>query len=276
MKIGFMQGRLCDQIDGKIQAFPWSDWELEFERAQRLNITLMEWTLDYERLYENPLMTALGRKRIIQLSKESGVKVVSLTCDFFMQAPFFKVSGKKQIDLLHDLYLVLDAAAEIGLCYVVLPLVDNSSLASKEEEIIFVDKLLSLHDVLAIKDLKIIFESDFSPERLKDFIEQFPDDTFGINYDIGNSAALGYSSIDEISSYGHRIDNVHVKDRILGGTTVPLGQGNADFPTVFKALRSSGYRGSFILQTARVPKQHDEAVKRFQTMTLNWWNNSGS
>mgnify|MGYP000964025225 FL=1 len=57
MDIGFMQGRLCDRVDGKIQAFPWRDWEIEFPAAERLGIGLMEWTLDQDRLYESPVMT---------------------------------------------------------------------------------------------------------------------------------------------------------------------------------------------------------------------------
>ena len=63
-RIGFMQGRLCDRVDGKIQAFPWRDWELEFPRAQALDLRLMEWTLDQDRLHENPLLTAAGQARI--------------------------------------------------------------------------------------------------------------------------------------------------------------------------------------------------------------------
>jgi L-ribulose-5-phosphate 3-epimerase len=54
-QIGFMQGRLCEPVDGKIQAFPWRDWESEFRNAAAIDLRLMEWTLDQERLNENPL-----------------------------------------------------------------------------------------------------------------------------------------------------------------------------------------------------------------------------
>ena len=42
-----------------------------------------------------------------------------------------------------------------------------------------------------------------------------------------------------------------LKDRMLGGGTVPLGTGSADFPTCFRLIHAAGFRGSFILQTAR-------------------------
>ena len=60
---------------------------------------------------------------------------------------------------------------------------------------------------------------------------------------------------------------------MLGGTTVPLGTGSADFPEVFSALRRIDYRGDFILQTARAAdNRHAEAIARYRDMTLTWWN----
>ena len=47
------------------------------------------------------------------------------------------------------------------------------------------------------------------------------------------------------------LGSVHVKDRLLGGGTVPLGTGAADFPACFRLFRQSSYRGPFILQAAR-------------------------
>lgn len=272
MDIGFMQGRLCDQVDGKIQAFPWRDWALEFEAAQRLGVSLMEWTLDQDRLYENPLMTEAGRQRIKQLSQAHGVRVLSLTGDCFMQAPFYKARGEERTGLLRDLDAILDAAQSIGISYVLIPLVDNGALTSQEEETALLEGLLPLRERLVEGGLKIVFESDFPAERLGQFIARFPADSFGINYDIGNSAALGYNAAEELEAYGDRVVNVHVKDRILGGTTVPLGTGNANFAQVFAALHKVGYSGHFILQCARAADgDHAGAVARYRDMTQAWW-----
>ena len=59
-----MQGRLSPVIDGRIQAFPWPFWQNEFAMAERLGVRLVEWTLDEDRLYENPLLTAAGQTEI--------------------------------------------------------------------------------------------------------------------------------------------------------------------------------------------------------------------
>ncbi len=277
MDIGFMQGRLCDRIDGKIQAFPWRDWEAEFPRSQALGLGLMEWTLDQERLHENPLMTAAGQARIRELSERHQVRVLSLTGDCFMQAPFYKVDGAKREALLKDLRAILDASQQVGIRYVLVPLVDNGSLQTPEHEAALLEGILPLRQRLADAGMKIVFESDFGPERLAAFIARLPQDAFGINYDIGNSAALGFSPAEEIGSYGRRIDNVHVKDRKLHGTTVPLGTGDADFPAAFGALRKAGYAGHFILQTARADdNDHAGALARYRDMTRAWWTQSGS
>ncbi len=272
MDVGFMQGRLCDCVDGKIQAFPWRDWQSEFAAAQRLGLTLMEWTLDQERLYENPLMTEEGRQAIRALMQRHGVRVLSLTGDCFMQAPFFKAEPEARKRLLADLQAVLDAAHAIGIRYVLIPLVDNGAIQNAVQEQALLDGLLPLTDVLVQRGMKIVFESDFAAQRLATFIAAFPAPAFGINYDIGNSAALGYAAAEEIRAYGQRIDNVHVKDRMLQGTTVPLGTGNADFTQAFSSLRAAGYAGHCILQTARAQDgDHAGALSRYRDMTLEWW-----
>ena len=58
-EIGIMQGRLSPMLNNKIQAFPWDNWENEIVEASRNNFSLMEWTLDDERLFENPSEVAV-------------------------------------------------------------------------------------------------------------------------------------------------------------------------------------------------------------------------
>ncbi len=55
-----------------------------------------------------------------------------------------------------------------------------------------------------------------------------------VNYDSGNSASLGYDPRDEFAAYGARVGSVHIKDRVKGGSTVPLGTGDTDFMALFE------------------------------------------
>jgi L-ribulose-5-phosphate 3-epimerase len=270
-QIGFMQGRLSDCVDGKIQAFPWCNWVSEFPAAAQNGFHLMEWTLDQERLYDNPLMTAIGQEKILGLCRQYDFSIPSLTGDCFMHAPFWKTSGRAKTKLQSDFQAISSACAALGIRMLVVPLVDNGRLETTKEEDDLVDFLLALSPFLSKHHLHVIFESDFRPSELARFIARLPAEQFGINYDIGNSAALGFSPTIEFAAYGARVKNVHVKDRLKGGTTVPLKTGNADFDAVFLALSQQNYRGNFILQTARAPADaHLEVLCRYRDMTQQW------
>src|SRR6267154_4385475 len=128
-----MQGRLSALVDGKIQAFPWNEWREEFPRAKALGLGRMEWTIDQERLRENPLTTERGRAEILRLSLENAIEIPSLTGDCFMQAPFWKATGQAQQALVADLDLVLGSAAALGIEFIVIPLVDNGKIETAEQ-----------------------------------------------------------------------------------------------------------------------------------------------
>jgi hexulose-6-phosphate isomerase len=99
--------------------------------------------------------------------------------------------------------------------------------------------------------VELHLETSLPPERFRELLARLDPQAVKVNYDIGNSAALGYDPDAEFAAYGERIGSVHVKDRMLHGSTVPLGHGHADFSACFSALRRIGYQGDFILQVAR-------------------------
>ncbi len=270
-RIGFMQGRLSDLIDCRIQAFPWLSWQEEFAIAHSNGFRLMEWTLDQARLQENPLMLAGCQWEIHALMIEHHVSVPSVTGDCFMQAPFWKAQGSARTRLGRVFRAVAAACRNIGISMLVVPLVDNGRIETAEQENVLLQFLHKHQAEFEKLGLRVLFESDLGPNELARFIGQLDADTFGINYDTGNSAALGYDADEEIDAYGSRIVNVHVKDRELSGTTVPLGAGAANFDKVFAALRRANYEGNFILQAARASdNDHAAALNRYRDMTTEW------
>ena len=118
-------------------------------------------------------------------------------------------------------------------------------------------------------DIKILFESDNEPSKLKIFIDKLPNTYFGINYDIGNSAALGYDPEEELNLIGSRVKNIHIKDRKFQGDTTVLGEGNANFNLVFKNKRIN-FQGNFILQTARAKdNNHKKVLMEYKEFTMD-------
>lgn len=269
-QLGFMQGRLSPPIDGKIQAFPTDYWQNEFPSANQLGLSLMEWTLDHHNLYENPLLTDNGRTIIKRLCKQYNLTIASVTGDCFMQAPFYKSKNNQNL-LIEELRSIIQACGSLGIKYIVFPLVDNGKIESNQQEKSLKSNLLSLQQLLKSHQVKIIFESDLNPQHLLTFIKDYDPTYFGINYDIGNSASLGFDPEEEITTYGHRINNVHIKDRMLHGTTVPLGQGNAQFEKVFSCLKAINYSGNYILQTARATdNNHASVLNKYINMVKKW------
>lgn len=272
--LGFMQGRLCDQIGEYIQAFPWNDWREEFEIGSGLGFSSMEWTLDALGLHENPLITPTGQAEIKNLSNKFGVKVVSVTGDCFMQSPFWKtVDLSEREQLIADFIAIVDACSVMGIQKIVVPLVDNGRIENEVEELLLRENLMKLSKYLQNKRVQIMFETDFTPSNTKAFIGKLPSAIFGINYDNGNSASLGYKVTEEFELFSDRIGNIHIKDRILNGGTVPLGEGNADFPMFLKCIRNINYSGNLILQAARaVDGDHAAALVNYRNFINDIWN----
>jgi hexulose-6-phosphate isomerase len=272
-RIGFMQGRLSPLIDEKIQSFPWITWDKEFEIGQNINLNMMEWTIDQERIYENPLMIEEGRYKIRNLCAKFNFSIPSLTGDCFMQAPLWKSKNNERKSLEKVFLDVVNSCSAVNIEMIVMPLVDNGSLENINQENDLIAFLKSYENIFLEKKLRILFESDYTPIKLAKFIDRLNPLIFGINYDIGNSAALGFDCKDEFIFYAHRILNVHVKDRLLGGTTVPLGTGAADFEKVFQTLANINYEGNYILQTARArDNQHSSILSFYRDMTVDWIN----
>jgi len=266
--IGFMQGRLSPIRNGRIQSFPWETWEEEFKTASRIQIKKMEWTIDSENFASNPLLTSAGKEKIKSLMSLVNLEISSVTCDYFMENPPWKTDPG---GLFRGIESILAGMSEIGAKILVIPLVDNSSLIDSKTYSQTLHFFSRVSDLLGASDLKIAFETDLGPERFADFMSEFAEDRYGVNYDIGNSASFGFNPTEEFAAIGPRVVNVHVKDRVLGGTTVPLGTGNADFPTVFRCLNEHGYVGNLIMQTARAQDgKHAEVLAMYREQIARW------
>jgi hexulose-6-phosphate isomerase len=189
-----------------------------------------------------------------------------------MQAPFWKAGSETlRVSLLDDFRAVIAGTAAVGATIIVVPLVDNGSLTCHGDERKLLAGLEDLESLLCQSGIRLAFESDFAPKSLAELMGKIPSGLGGVNLDIGNSASLGWAPEEEIPLLASRIINVHVKDRPLGGTTVPLGEGDADLAGSFTLLRDHGYQGRYILQTARDPDgDHAGAAARYRRMTAQW------
>jgi len=252
MKIGFIQGRLLKSENKKfIQYFPSKNWIKEIILANKNKLNLIEWTANLENLKKNPVYNKKLINKAKKILKKNNIKAESLTCDFFMQKPFFKI--KNSYFYLNILRKVIMNAQLLGIRYFVIPLVDNSSIKNINQENLLIKEMLKISSILNSRS-KILFELDFRPRKVLNFIKKF-NNKFGINYDTGNSAALNYNfKIEKL--YFKYVKNIHIKDRLIRGHSVRLGVGNWKYKEFFKYIKKN-YHGNLILQTARSQKDYD-------------------
>ena len=260
-QIGIMQGRLSPRIDGKIQAYPVKTWQKEFEIAKEIGYSAIEWIVE-KPLEVNALMSQSGIQEINQVIIDTGVKIDYVCADVFMQQPLVRMSQQTREENKKYLTNILLNAKEVGAIGVEIPFVDSSSIKNENEKIELISCMQEAFGLAKEIGVKVSLETDLNPTSFKDLLERIDLEHVQANYDIGNSASLGFNPIEEFKAFGNKILNVHVKDRILGGSTVPLGAGHSDIKLVFKKLNEIGYRGGITMQAAR--GEDDVAVAKEQ------------
>lgn len=256
-----MQGRLSPRIGGKIQAYPAKTWQREFEIAKAIGYAAIEWIVE-EPLEANALMSQSGIQEINQVITQTGVKIDYVCADVFMQQPLVRMSRQIREENKKYLTNILLNAKKIGAIGVEIPFVDSSSIKNENEKIELISCMQEAFGLAREIGVKVSLETDLNPTNFKDLLERINLQHVQANYDIGNSASLGFNPIEEIKAFGNKILNVHVKDRVLGGTTVPLGAGNSNIKLVFQKLKEIGYSGGITLQAAR--GEDDVAVAKEQ------------
>ena len=264
-KIGVMQGRLVPKYQGRYQAFPIGNWQDEFKVAKDCDLDLIEFILDFNDAEENPLLKSGGVDEIANVSKVTNVSVKTICADYFMEAPLHSSDDKTAEKSFKILERLLETAKALQITDIVIPCVDQSSLETKEAVDRFVEQITKIIPRIEKQNINLSLETDLPPKPFIELLNSLNSKNITVNYDIGNSAALGFDSNEELNAYGDRITDIHIKDRVLGGGPVALGEGNADFTKFFNKLKEFDYQGPFIMQVYR----DNEGVEIFKKQ-LSW------
>ncbi len=251
IEVGIMQGRLLPRAGGRFQAFPADGWRDEFPRARAAGLACIEWIYEEPNEGRNPLGTDDGIAEIHALAREHGVAVRSVCADYYMTRRLVAPDGQPERANQEHLDWLVGRMAKLGAAYAVLPFVDSSSLASEAERATAVGVMRAAAAAARRHRVELHVECDLQPEAFAALLDAVGEPLVKANYDIGNSASLGYAPREELGAIGRHLGSVHVKDRLRGGGTVPLGTGAADLRASFAMIRASGFSRWFILQAAR-------------------------
>ena len=252
--IGIMQGRLSPSLLGKQQYFPSETWELEYGLAAELGFDSIEWLVDLESWENNPIFEQTGIERIKALQSRFDVSNLTVCADILKEKSFITDNSQLSNSAVHMLEKLIIGSIEIGAKCLVIPLIEQNSLKIQKTHIQsnqWSKALKPILDIAKKQNLKLAIESDLPSGELKNWIDSIGHPSIGVNFDMGNSVAMGYSIEDEILQLGSTIYGVHIKDRKVGGPNVSLGQGDVNFDLALKSLKKVAYSGPLILETFR-------------------------
>jgi L-ribulose-5-phosphate 3-epimerase len=250
--IGFMQGRMVAPEPGRIQAFPKAGWASEFGLAAVVPLSYVEWIHDLHGQEANPLLNDHGVRALQALALQHNLPLRAICADWFMDFPFLRCT-KDENKLRRDaLCRLFNRAQSVNAMRIVLPLVDDARIVCGKDEDIIIETIQSVYSEMECSGVELHLESDLPPAPFARLLNRLKHPMVKVNYDSGNSGALGFNVSEEFAEYGARIGSVHIKDRLKGGKSVPLGTGDVDFQRFFSELEIIRYSGDFTLQAARV------------------------
>jgi len=269
-KIGIMQGRLVPPEPGRFQAFPRDRWADELALAAQVPLSYIEWIYDLYGADVNPLTTDPGLLQ--STAANCGVEVRALCADYFMDRPFLRCSDSECQERVELLQKLLPFAKQVGIQRIVLPFVDASKIETEEDHRTIVRVLEAVLPSARENGIELHLETALAPADFARLLDQVPSTMVKVNYDSGNSSSLGFVPKEEFAAYGNRIGSVHIKDRVRGGGTLPLGTGDADLPSVFDELGKIGYEGDITLQVARSePGQEVSWARSNREFVARYW-----
>jgi L-ribulose-5-phosphate 3-epimerase len=266
-----MQGRLVPPVEGRIQCFPRLNWADELEWAAEAGLDTIEWIYDQFGADVNPIATDEGIDSILELAKFHGVRVVSVCADYFMDWPLVRASSAELEERSSALLWLMERCRRLAIERIVIPFVDASRIDTDfelKQVVATIGRALRRAEDLG---LELHLETSLGPDRFAELLGRLPSALLKVNYDIGNSASLSYDPREEFAAYGDRIGSVHIKDRLKGRGTVPLGTGDADLPAVFDCLRALSYAGDFVMQIARdIPGDEVNWARHNRALVLDY------
>jgi L-ribulose-5-phosphate 3-epimerase len=263
--LGVMQGRLLPKYQDRYQAHPVGYWQDEFELASQFELDCIEFILDFNDADQNPLLTDHGIDEILSVSTTTGVGVSSVCADYFMEAPLHHTNEDIARQSQEVLLCLLAFGQKLKLSDIVIPCVDQSSLAGDAAKERLVKRLMPIVEKAEKVSINLSLETDLPPQPFAELLTRFDSERVTVNYDTGNSASLGFDPLEELACYGSRISDIHIKDRIRDGGSVILDTGDTQFERFFDALGPFQFSGPFILQAFR----DDEGVDIFDRQ-LKW------
>ncbi|MEO8904339.1 MAG: TIM barrel protein [Polyangiaceae bacterium] len=247
-RVGVMQGRLSPRPVRRLQAFPHETWPEEFAQAKRLGFSYLEWIYEAERAHENPITSVSGRAAIRACMVASGLPVGSVCADYFMIHRLAGGGAAARLENVEALSELVHWTRELGASRILLPLLETSAVDTPELVREVTESIQRVTPALEACDVVLGLEMEIPGQAYAAVIRGIGHAQVRAYYDTGNSTAQGFDIAQDILPLLPLLEAVHLKDRVVGGTSQPFGHGAANFSEFFGVLASAGYEGDFLTQ----------------------------
>lgn len=247
-RIGIMQGRLSPRPKDRLQAFPSQSWRQEFSAAHALGLDAIEWIFEVPGASDNPLVWQHGRSLIRDVQTLHGVYVDSICADYFMTRQLGGVSERERHANVRVLDLLIEWTAELGATRILLPLLEEAAPSSEAKRIQVEESIRTVLPTAEKHGVVLGLEMELPGAEYAAFVRSFDSPYLRAYYDTGNSAAQGFDIAEDVKPLLPLLEAVHVKDRMRGGTSVPLGRGDANLTGFFRTLAQADVHVPVTLQ----------------------------
>jgi hexulose-6-phosphate isomerase len=248
MKYGVMEGFRMHSSQTEYGLKPEGDRISLFSMARELGFHGVELGigLDYR---DDPLWTgqAGARQAVEREARLTGVEAASICLhllNYIEQSPASTNAGHRETgrEIIRN---AIEACAQIGASVMLVPFFGTAALKSKEHSRRLVDEIRGLSTMAEDRGICLALETMLKATQLVDVVESIGSDQVKVYFDTGNTASKGYQVVQEITTLGDAIAQVHVKDH----PSRTLGEGSIDFNGVIDALENTGFDGYLVLET---------------------------
>jgi len=248
MKYGVMEGFRMHHSQMEYGLRHEGDQTRLFPKAKELGFHGVELGigLDYR---EDPLWTGDGyiRQAIKEEARLTGVEAASI-CLHLLN---YDENSPASINAEHRetgreiIQNAVEACADIGASVILVPFFGTATLKTQEQTRLLIDEIIELSPTAEDRGVCLALETSMEAPELVQVVESIGSECVQVYFDIGNTASMGYDVVQEITTLGELIVQVHVKDH----PSRILGEGEIDFGGVIAALEKTGFDGYLVLET---------------------------
>ena len=226
---------ICDwdlRASGRPNAFAVAK-ELGFEGVQ----------VSYNPDGDDSLAVKANRAKFLESAKASDVGIASLAMGLLNNRPLATTAEAE--GWVED---CLDAMVDMNVDQVLLAFFGNGDMNEKKDhQPLVIEKLKRLAPIAANKKKILAVESYLSAEDNLKLLDAVNNDAVKVYYDVRNSLNKGYDIFREIELLGKKklLSQIHFKE-----DRCRLGDGDIDFPKVCETLKSIGYEGWIVVESA--------------------------